>query len=356
MSISATTAEAARRVVEELPAGVRVGPPQSHAGLSVFPLSSSKPVQPLCYLTLDHAIAAGTFRVAEVSEGGRVPDLKVVNDGDTHVLLLDGEELIGAKQNRVLNVTVLAPARKSIVVPVSCVEHGRWARTGDLEFKPAEHVMYASLRRDSSGAVRASVKAGGGYRSDQRAVWRDIAEKSARMGSTSDTGAMRDMYLARKDEVNRFVDAITAGDDQVGAAFFIGDRLAGLELFDHPSTLRALLPKLVRSYAMDAIEVNVGKPEVPPAGGVEAFIRDIGRANKEARAGVGLGEDVRLSAPRLVGGALVFGDRVVHLSAFPLESAGETARTDEPATGAPQPPGPRPGWLSSLTRRKKYRQ
>jgi hypothetical protein len=40
--------------------------------------------------------------------------------------LLDGEELIGAKQNRALNLTILAPAKQVIVIPVSCVEAGRW--------------------------------------------------------------------------------------------------------------------------------------------------------------------------------------------------------------------------------------
>jgi hypothetical protein len=39
-----------------------------------------------------------------------VPQLLFINDAMRPVLLLDGEELVGAKQNRVLNLTVLAPA------------------------------------------------------------------------------------------------------------------------------------------------------------------------------------------------------------------------------------------------------
>jgi hypothetical protein len=45
-----------------------------------------------------------------VSEGGSVPHLLFINDAMRPVLLLDGEELVGAKQNRVLNLTVLAAA------------------------------------------------------------------------------------------------------------------------------------------------------------------------------------------------------------------------------------------------------
>jgi hypothetical protein len=73
-------------------------------------------------LTLAEAGEAVT--IEEVSEGGDVPT----------VLLLDGEELIGAKQNRVLNTTVLVAAHSRLTIPVSCVEQDRWAyktaRTG----------------------------------------------------------------------------------------------------------------------------------------------------------------------------------------------------------------------------------
>ena len=54
------------------------------------------------YQLLDEALAAGTVRVMEVSESGHVPELSLLNDGDQAVQLLDGEELIGAKQNRIL--------------------------------------------------------------------------------------------------------------------------------------------------------------------------------------------------------------------------------------------------------------
>ena len=68
------------------------------------------------------------MRVSEVSQHGSVSDLCVVNDSDRTVLLLDGEDLRGAKQNRVLNLTILVPAGKTVIVLVSCVEQGRFRR------------------------------------------------------------------------------------------------------------------------------------------------------------------------------------------------------------------------------------
>ena len=78
------------------------------------------------YLLSDEAIAAGSVTVEEVSEGGSVPDLLVTNPGDSRVLFLEGEELRGAKQNRVLNTSVLVAAHSKTTIPVSCVEQGRW--------------------------------------------------------------------------------------------------------------------------------------------------------------------------------------------------------------------------------------
>ena len=104
---------------------IRIGEPIRHESLTVFPLFA-EPHGQVDYLLADEAMASGTVSVQEVSEGGSVPDLLVENTGDARVLFLEGEELVGAKQNRVLNTSVLLPARSKVKVPVSCVEHGRW--------------------------------------------------------------------------------------------------------------------------------------------------------------------------------------------------------------------------------------
>ena len=83
---------------------VEFGPVASFANLSVVPLldTAEKDADDL---TLDEALATGAARVTEVSDGGRVSELEVDVTGDRPVLLLDGEELPGAKQNRVANLT-----------------------------------------------------------------------------------------------------------------------------------------------------------------------------------------------------------------------------------------------------------
>jgi len=94
-----------------------VGQPRTFAGLTVYPLTGGSRGEP-AYTTLDDALRAGTARVTEVDAGGRVPELAFENDGDRPVLVVDGEELVGAKQNRIVNLTILAPAKSKTVIPV----------------------------------------------------------------------------------------------------------------------------------------------------------------------------------------------------------------------------------------------
>ena len=104
-----------------------IGLPQTRGGLTVFPICLRTPLPASDYALLDEALADGSATVTEVSDSGSVPELLLRNGGGKPVLLLDGEELVGAKQNRVLNLTILAPAGKDLRIPVSCVEAGRWS-------------------------------------------------------------------------------------------------------------------------------------------------------------------------------------------------------------------------------------
>ncbi len=102
---------------------IQLGEPREHRGIVITPLFPHH-APTAAYLTLDEALPLG-FRITEVSDKGAVPELGVTNPLGERVLLYDGEELVGAKQNRILNVTVLVDAESSLLIPVSCVEAGR---------------------------------------------------------------------------------------------------------------------------------------------------------------------------------------------------------------------------------------
>src|SRR5947208_13021373 len=131
---------------------LQLGDSVEHRGVVIAPLFPRR--QPVTeYLTLAEALPLG-FRVEEVDGGGSVPELAVHNPLEANVLLYDGEELLGAKQNRILNVTVLVGAESKTVIPVTCVEEGRWSARSTF-FSSARHTAYPELRRQKAEELSA---------------------------------------------------------------------------------------------------------------------------------------------------------------------------------------------------------
>ena len=320
-----TEGESALNIIQDTINASQIGEGVIYKNLTMFPLFMSEAVEGE-YLTLDDALAAGTAKVIEVSDSGSVPDLQFLNEGDIPVLLLDGEELVGAKQNRVLNLSILAPANKAITIPVSCVEQGRWSYSSS-EFSSEDRVHYSRGRSAKAASVSMSMESGAPPRSDQSEVWRNISEKSARLGVSSPTDSMSDIYEKRKQTIEEFVEAFTSADGQIGAIFGIDGAVAGIDLFDASDTFTKLSQKLIRSYALDALEIQTeGKTETS---GVEArrFIDILSNVQTLEFPAAGLGKDLRLKSQMVSGGALVNDGRVVHLGAFPLASESPEGRS-----------------------------
>lgn len=314
------------QIVRETLTRLEVGPPTTFANLTLYPLLGGAGQAP-DYATLDEAIRQGWVEVREVSGSGSVPELTVANKGDRAVFMMDGEELIGAKQNRILNLTILAPAGKTIVIPVSCVEAGRWA-SRSIGMASSPDALFSKARLEKVVAVSKNYSRKGRPTSDQGALWNAIASKAMDLCVSSPTEAMRDIFKQHHRRVSDYERAFEAVDGQCGAMFAIGDRLVGFELFEHPDVLRKMLRKIVRSYALDAIQSG-DSDRTPTAEAAEAFVAEVADGRIESFPAVGLGEDARISGRRVTGAALVADDRVVHLCAF--RTNGE--QDDDPLAG-----------------------
>jgi hypothetical protein len=311
---------AIKRAIRE----ISVGQPAVAGNLAVFPLLNEK-IEPPTYLTLPEALRAGAAHITEVSESGHVPRLMFVNKGDVPVLLLDGEELVGCKQNRTLNLTILAPAHSELGIPVSCVEQGRW-RFESSHFESSNRSMFAELRAAKVAQVSASLDACCQPVSDQGAIWEGIARKSERMGSDSASCAMGGIYRNREALVEDYVRMIRSAHDQVGAVFAINGRVTGLELFDASSTYDKYLEKIASGYALDAIDHFTTVHAAATRSAVEEFLARVAAAVERRFDSVGLGEDVRLTAPGLAAAGLEAENRVVHLCAFDVSRSTQEQR------------------------------
>src|ERR1041384_335706 len=153
------------REIDQSFASLRIGTPKVHLNLALFPLFDERE-NPSEYLLLDDALDRPLARVSEVSADGRVPELAFENDSSEKILLVDGDELVGAKQNRVLNLSILVGSRQKLVIPVSCVEQGRW-RYDSRDFRSARRSLFAKARAKKMRKVTESLRLNQDHRSKQ---------------------------------------------------------------------------------------------------------------------------------------------------------------------------------------------
>ena len=278
---------------------LEVGEPTSFGGLTLVPLYNTEEPQ-LEYLGLDEGSARGLV-VTEISEAGSVGTLFVSNPLDLNVLLYEGEELVGAKQNRILDRPVLVQAQSKVPVPVTCVERGRWDYRSE-RFAPAPRAAYPSLRQ--------ARHAGG-----QGAAWADVTAKSARMMVTSQTDASEEMYVSRASSLETYLAALPRQTGQCGAIVCVAGKVVCLDFVSRSDVYAGLYAKFLRGYALDAIEHPVDSPV--PAEYIERLLPRIDRARRVAAPLVGMGSASLLSSSRFAGTELRLGDELVALTVFP---------------------------------------
>ncbi len=143
----------------------------NHNNLTVIPLRRQGHSEISSSLKmLDEAIAEKTVEVTEISEEGAVPSIRLKSSDDAPILILDGEELIGAKQDRIANLTILVPPCATLIIPVSCVEAGRWS-SRSRQFGSSGHMQYSEARSRRASSVSGSLRSHGSHWSDQEEVW-----------------------------------------------------------------------------------------------------------------------------------------------------------------------------------------
>jgi hypothetical protein len=322
-------------IIKEHLEGIKFGEIQVHNHVAVIPMISANGSGP-DYLTMKEAMESQFLMVTEVTEGGAVPELKVINRGEKPVLLLDGEELSGAKQNRVLNTTILIREKSETLIPVSCTEHGRWSYSSS-HFEESGYIMSAKLRRVKNASVCENLKSARSFRSDQGAVWDEIAVQAMANKVNSSTGAMRNVLEAKQEDMDAFLEHLPIVDDQNGLLVLVNGEVVGLDMVSRAAAFRILHPKLIRSYVMDALTEKPVKGNATPAKKTDTFLKKILQCTEQPFDSVGYGRDYRYEGKKIVASALVHEDTVIHMAFFQITETEKAGR------------------MSPVSRRRAYR-
>lgn len=281
------------------------GPATTQGALSTIWLEAAEGRPPAQILTLDEARAASALTVTERAQAS-VPELIADNHGKSYVLLLAGEILIGGKQNRVLREDLLLPPFSGPRnIGVYCVEQGRW-NEGRKDFESRSSVVQPSVRSEVIG------------KAPQSRIWSGVAAASRELRASSPTGSYQAIY--DKPEVRAHLDTATRRLDPavvpraIGAAIFVGSRVAGVDCFDSPRLFAREWPKLLRAYALDAYGGAPGWDETAARKRVESLMRGAARAQGSLRGNAGVGQLFEFGVERSRGAALLFEGAVIHLA------------------------------------------
>jgi hypothetical protein len=283
-----------------------LGEPQVTGPLAVFPVHGPEPQ--LRYRTLAEAIELGAL-ARERDGGASVRSLVVENPTDLPLLVLEGEEVLGAQQNRTFDESALIAAGESAMLAVSCVEAGRWdGRRHAERMRPSPQAADPALRR----VKRLSAAATG--LADQHEVWNEVEERLHRHSVRSPSAAMSDVYDGRRGELSELSGAVVHRAGQTGALALVAGRPAALDLVSRPDAFASLLPRLCQGYALGALGAPAAEPEPNAAA---AFLSAALGTSRVAGPGTGLGRSVAVAAAGLVGAGVEHDGELIALCAYP---------------------------------------
>ena len=280
------------------------------------------------YLLYQQSHEMGLVAIEEVSEAGTVGQLRVHNRANQPILLVEGEVLLGMKQTRVLNLTILVPAQMVLEVPVSCVESGRWRSVSERATGKSDVHLAPSVRAAKTVTVARSMRTARTFASDQGAVWAGVDSVLDRHGAHAPSRSYADLAASDPSRFTHVARSVEPEPGQVGVIACVGGKVVCVDVFDAPQVLAALWEGLVASYQAEAMVAD-GKAAKPD--GARRWFRSIAAGSASVGPEIGLGAHVTVVAPDVEAAALVHEGKVLHFSAFPAHHVASAPRFAPPA-------------------------
>lgn len=322
---------ATSKVAEFLGGPLVVSEPDVAGPLAVYPILGPPVAQ--AFVAFSDAESGSETTLTELEASASVRDLAITNLGHAPVLLYEGEEILGGQQNRSVDVAVLIGVGMKVTIPVTCVEQGRWDGSRHRSaFQSAPHAGSPGFRAMKSRDVHERRIQGLEGRADQSASWSMVNSIFLRFGARSPTEAVSDVYEQKRKELNDLERRIHRHDGQLGALVAIGETFRVLDFVGSADVFAALHGRLVRGYALDALENPEAAP--PSIDEARAFVHRVTGAKVEDHEAVGLGRDLRFAEDGIAGSGLENEGELVQLTAFPTDGTAPETTADPAVRGA----------------------
>ena len=272
--------------------------PIRSGNLTVFPVTAGKSYDTAEFLTLDEGLRSGEVVITEAGQArglirrapagpnvrppvrdAQVNQLVLVNNSKRPLLLLAGEVVTGGKQDRVIGKDRIVPPESDPVdLGVFCVEPGRWtAVNGRYEFGSGHG---SGAGGGMAGGVVAGVFAAPAVRSkamadkNQQEVWNEVGKSKEAMAALVSPAAVPTVNaqtsyasVISNNEVEKKINEVATPVERnyesmirqlreknaVGVVVAVNGDIIWADIFASSQLLQKYWPKLIRSYATEAV-------------------------------------------------------------------------------------------------------
>ena len=286
---------------------------QQYQNMTVIGLNTPN-TRPPDLMPLDVGLSMGLVEITEVDENRSVGQLNVINNAVTPLLLMDGEEIKGAKQNRIINATMIIPAKSQQIIDVSCSESGRWNYNSQT-FKHSYHMASSKVRRSKQESVNNSLRTSNQRISNQSQVWDDIESTQASLNIESSTHAQQDTFISLEKDIDNYLKHFPLQQKQNASIIIINNQVIGMELLYNADKYSQYHQRYMESYIIDAItqQDEHADDNVDAAKLSEEFINRI-RLSKIEEYQENNTNDYRLEDDQITGSFIFYEDNLVNAS------------------------------------------
>ena len=268
----------------------RVSAPYSYKNLTIFLIHGKNETNKMNILTLQEAMERQILRVYETSD---VNELAVENISKTYdVFIQSGDIVKGGKQDRVLAISIIIPARSGrIVIEAYCVESGRWTKR-----KNEDAGQFSS---SNDRIVSKELKLAANGTRSQSEVWEKVSEAQSKLsknvgGSVAAAESRTSLQLSLEngrvasntsEYVSKFANLIDGKSDVVGYAFAINGQINSADVYASNALFKKLWAKMLKAAAVEAVAENNGRTTnaAPKPEAVKSFLIDADGAEANER-------------------------------------------------------------------------
>lgn len=268
------------------------------------------------YVSSNYALKNKIITVKEMNEQGSVNNLVVENNSPHFVFFMDGDVLVGAKQNRVLNTSVLLEPESITKITVSCIEQGRW-KNKSKTFTNSEYSLPAKLRKMKSINIKNNLKSNKSYYANQSELWSEINAYEICHEYNSETMDLNELMMAKENNFKKFIEDFHFDKDANGLAMFSGDKLINVEIFNKSDIYKEYFSKMLYSTAMEIYHLDKSDSKMQKDDAediVKIELKKLDSYDSKNYPGLGVGTEKRYDTFEFSCHSLSYNENIIHFA------------------------------------------